>query len=234
MSKPVLAYLTGWGVRGDLLGRWLECFSDRFDLCPVNVPDLEAQRLLTPAERSELLAQHVSAPAIWVGWSLGGEFLLDLETFQPDSVKGMVLLASNPLFVEQADWPGMPQETFNQFVESYQQNSAKTLQRFASLQVAGSQDPRALLRIVKDSLEEPTELLGQLLFELARDRRAEFAALVKPHLMLFAAGDALVPSQVSNLCSGTLIADSSHLLFVDQPDLCQAAVDDWLAAEALY
>ncbi len=79
MSKPVLAYLTGWGVRGDLLGQWLECFSDRFDLCTVNVPDLEAQRLLTPDERSELLAQHVSAPAIWVGWSLGGEFLLDLE-----------------------------------------------------------------------------------------------------------------------------------------------------------
>ena len=234
MSKPVLAYLTGWGVRGDLLGQWLECFSDRFDLCPVNVPDLEAQRLLTPDERSELLAQHVSAPAIWVGWSLGGEFLLDLETFQPDAVKGMVLLASSPLFVEQADWPGMSEETFNQFVESYQQNSAKTLQRFASLQVAGSQDPRALLRIVKDSLEEPTELLGQLLAELARDRRTEFAALKKPHLMLFAAGDALVPSQVSKLCSGILIAESSHLLFVDQPDVCQAAVDDWLAAEALY
>ena len=147
---------------------------------------------------------------------------------------GLVLLASNPLFVEQADWPGMSEETFNQFVESYQQNSAKTLQRFASLQVAGSQDPRALLRAVKDSLEEPTELLGQLLVELARDRRTEFAALKKPHLMLFAAGDALVPKQVSKLCSGTLIADSSHLLFVDQPDLCQAAVDDWLAAEALY
>ncbi|MEY3037953.1 MAG: Pimeloyl-[acyl-carrier protein] methyl ester esterase [Pseudomonadota bacterium] len=234
MSKPVLAYLTGWGVRGDLLGHWLECFSDRFELCPINVPDLETQRLLTPVERSELLAQQVSAPALWIGWSLGGEFVIDLATHQPDAVKGMVLLASNPLFVEQADWPGMSEETFNQFVESYQQNSAKTLQRFASLQVAGSPEPRALLRTVKESLEEPAELLGGLLTELARDRRPEFAALSKPHLMLFAEWDSLVPCEVSSLCSGTLIADSSHLLFVDQPDQCQAAVENWLTTEALF
>ena len=234
MSKPVLAYLTGWGVRGDLLGHWLECFSDRFELYPINVPDLENHRLLTPVERSELLAQQVSTPALWIGWSLGGEFLIDLATHQPDAVEGMVLIASNPLFVEQADWPGMSEETFNQFVESYQQNGAKTLQRFASLQVAGSPEPRALLRAVKDSLEEPTELLGQLLAELARDRRAEFALLSKPRLMLFAEGDSLVPSEVSKLCSGTLIADSSHLLFVDQPDQCQAAVENWLRAEAMF
>lgn len=233
MSKPLLAYVSGWGVKSYLLTQWLECFADRFELQAIEIPDLAEGRLLSPQERAASMAGQIKEPAIWFGWSLGGEFLIDLANYQPDSVKAMVLLASNPLFVGQADWPGMSQETFNQFVESYQLKGAKTLQRFASLQVAGSADPRALLRTVKESLELPSELLGHLLAELARDRRSEFAALSIKHLMLFAARDSLVPSEVAERCSGTLIADASHLLFIDQPDACQAAVEAWLLSEGL-
>lgn len=234
-ARPSLAVLGGWGVSPEILRPWLETLEESMDIHLVDIPDLDAGQLLSVEERSSRLLQSAPSNSYWLGWSLGGAIALDLASYAPQSIRGVITLATNPCFVGQSDWPGMDAATFASFLQAYREIPAKTLQRFASLQVAGAAEPRGQLRELKANLLEPQVVLAQLLELLAIDRREQLNQLEVPALMILADSDSLVPIELANRIVSllpeidlSLIESASHLLFQDQPTQLTASVLGWL------
>lgn len=235
-----LRIISGWGVAPAILNTWLETLPPHFDVQTVDIPDLAAGQCLSTADRCESLLKNASDHTYWLGWSLGGAIALDLAAQAPESVRGVITLATNPCFVAQPNWPGMESEQFEAFLQAYQQNPAKTLQRFASLQISGAQDSRAQLRELKSHLLEPQTVLSDLLELLAVDRRELVKGLTVPLVSLLATEDALVPARVAqNLASlganvrAEIICQASHLLFQDQPATLTESLVDWIRLQEL-
>jgi len=236
--RPCIAVIGGWGVSPELLRPWVASLESFADTRIVDIPDLQTGQILGAAQRSEHLLAAAPEGSYWLGWSLGGAIALDLASQAASAVNGVITLATNPCFVAQADWPGMASETFASFVHSYREAPAKTLQRFASLQVGGSREPRAQLRDLKASLLEPEPLLADLLDLLAVDRRGLLVDLEVPLLSLLADSDTLVPAQLAVALKAESasvdvhqVKGASHLLFQDQPAELKAAVQQWIEAK---
>ena len=238
--KPKLAVLSGWGVSPLFLETQLADFDQLFDLQFLEIPDLKAGRSLSTKERSDELLSQIAPGSYLLGWSLGGAIAIDLAAYAPNTLAGVVTLATNPCFVAQSDWPGMDAQTFADFNEAYKSSPEKTLQRFASLQVTGADNPRAQLRQLKAALLPPQAPLDQLLQLLQVDRRASLRQLSCPVLALLGDADALVPVSLAEMLTNSLsayprlevacIANSSHLLFQDQPQAVLQRIKAWLAA----
>ena len=247
-ARPSLAVLSGWGVSPELLRPWLATLEASLDIHVVDIPDLdtpdlnphdlESAQLLSVDQRSERLLQSAPANSYWLGWSLGGAIALDLASYSPQSVRGVITLATNPCFVAQDGWPGMEADTFANFLQAYGEMPAKTLQRFASLQVSGAVEPRTQLRELKAKLLNPQPLLAELLELLAIDRRQSLGGLEVPALMVLADSDALVPAELGEALSAQFpevqlsrVAAASHLLFQDQAEQLREEVLNWISLQ---
>jgi len=237
LSNPTLKLrvISGWGVAPTILQDWLQLMPARFEVELVDIPDLAKGALLPAAQRAQQLLAGQPKDAYWLGWSLGGLLALDLAAHEPESVRGVITLASNPCFVAQPDWPGMDTELFQNFLNAYREMPAKTLQRFAALQINGAHDPRGQLRELKRQLLEPAPVLAELLELLAVDRRDWVQNSNLGLLCLFATADALVPAAVAQKMAALnpqlraeLICGASHLLFQDKPEVLLESVVNWI------
>lgn len=239
-STLKLRVISGWGVSPTILQSWLQLMPARFEVEVVAIPDLANGALLSAAERAQRLLAGQPKDAYWLGWSLGGALALDLAAHAPESVRGVITLATNPCFVAQSDWPGMDAELFQNFLNAYRAMPAKTLQRFAALQIDGAHNPRAQLRELKGQLLEPAPVLAELLELLAMDRREPVQKTNLPLLCLFATADALVPPAVAQKMAvlnpqlrAELICGASHLLFQDKPEVLLESVVNWIEQQEI-
>ncbi|MCG7537770.1 pimeloyl-ACP methyl ester esterase BioH [Pseudoalteromonas sp. OOF1S-7] len=147
------------------------------------------------------IACDLNENSVLVGWSLGGLVALNLAHRYPDKVAKLVLVASNPCFVELSDWPGIKPKVLAGFKQALAGDSDKTIERFLAIQAMGSEHAR-------DDIKQLRQLLSQLpaphpealrlgLDALQNcDYRAYFEALHQPVFGLFGRLDALVPSDV--------------------------------------
>jgi len=239
-SAIALRVVSGWGISATVLEGWLTQLPSRFDIQVVEIPDLNELRLLSATERTEAMLAGQPQGAYWLGWSLGGALVLDLAAQRPDAVRGAITLATNPCFVGQPEWPGMDRAVFENFLKAYQDTPAKTLQRFAALQVDGAHNPRAQLRELKTHLLAPSAVLADLLELLALDRRELLKNLKVPVLSLLATSDALVPAVAGQKLAALnkelrveLICGASHLLFQDKPEVLLEAIVNWVGQQEL-
>lgn len=180
--------------------------------------------------------------AVYVGWSLGGQLAIELAVYAPQRVAALVTVCSNPRFVASANWPGMDEDAFKEFLRAVQADPTAALQRFDTLQVTGSQKPRDLLRQLSCLRRQDagSELLTGLCWLQALDQRTLLGVLQQPQLHLLAARDALVPvavidaigSSIAGLSSGQvkILHDTCHLAPVDAPALVAQEICGFLAA----
>ncbi len=181
-----------------------------------------------------------SQPFYVIGWSLGGAIALDMATRYSNRVQGVILLAANPCFVEQADWAGMLLETFDAFAEQLHANSAATLQRFLALQLQGSPQflkevkARFALHIPSDtpSLETSLQLLKK------NDLRENLKNLTCPIAAILSDNDALIPVFVGEQMQAlqphlqlTILEKAGHIPFITQPTLCLHAIHAFVRKE---
>ena len=93
-----------------------------------------------------------------VGWSLGGHLLLRAltqETVLPDQEKlaGIALIACNPCFVGNEEWPGTGETLFSEFEQQLHQNPSVLLFKFMKLQLLGDPQFRTLFGALRPSLK---------------------------------------------------------------------------------
>lgn len=250
-SPTHLVLIHGWGSDANIFQPWVESLSQRFDgqITCLDLPGYGAkQNEPWPEDMDTYLASilnELPEKAVYLGWSMGGNIALQIAKLAPERVQGVILLASNPCFVAQADWNGMGTATFNQFSDGLAQHSAKTLKRFRTLQLQGSapesgESPSRLLKQV-NALQSHTIASDAVLVESLRwlgavDSRQALKHVTVPVLSILGAQDALVPVAIADQpilrdkhCAVAVMSSASHLPFVTHPQALTDKIVRFLA-----
>lgn len=245
---PSIALIHGWAMHGGLFTPLVERLRDRYTLHLVDLPghghSRESTRPLDPAALAPVLVDAVP-DALWLGWSLGGQFALRCALDHAQRVRGLVMLASSPRFVIGDDWPhGVRPSLFRDFGEALAKDFRGTLDGFLALEALGSASAQTELRDLRAHAFErgepaPAALLRGLELLDEFDARGELPALRVPSLWISGRRDRLVPAVAMPAAAALapqgeslVIRDAGHAPFLGAADDVAQAIDGF-AARAL-
>lgn len=180
---------------------------------------------------AELLV-HMPDQAIYIGWSLGGNIALAMAEQSPERVLAVATIATNLRFVAGDDYqPAMAVDTYRQFTQSLQQNSAATLTLFRSLQLKGSPMERQWRRQDRDTappfIAGHQALINSLAMLGGVDQRQLYQQLLMPKLAIFAEADNLVPVAAAEQAV-SVILPGCHQLFRDSAQPLLAEIERFI------
>ncbi|GAB2628969.1 pimeloyl-ACP methyl ester esterase BioH [Novilysobacter erysipheiresistens] len=245
---PALALIHGWAMHGGLFAPLVERLADRYTLHLVDLPGHGHAREDATALQPEVLAATLVArlpDAVWLGWSLGGQFALRAALDHPDRVRGLVMVAASPRFVrDDADgWPhGVSTGLFGDFGDALQRDFRGTLEGFLALEALGSASAQDELRKLRSQAFErgepaPHALQEGLQLLDALDLRAELPSLQVPSLWLSGRRDRLVPAGAMPAAAAlapdarsVVIANAGHAPFLGAADEVAAEIDAFMRA----
>lgn len=240
----------GWGLHSGIWDQVTEHLSASFRVVRVDLPghgysaplagDYSAATLA--ACLSTALAETLRAPAIWLGWSLGGLINLAVALHRSDLVRAVVLVGATPRFTAAPDWPyGVKPSVLDEFAAALMQDYRATLLQFLSLQTLHSERARDEIRYLRKKVFERGEPHRQALragVEVLKstDLRAALPGLARPLYLLGGEHDTLAPPQAMRqaaaLVPGAQVAildGASHAPFLSDPPAFNARIDSWLA-----
>lgn len=240
--RPDLVLLHGWCMSSriwDCVLPQLQSFCNPWcvDL-PNHGANPPAEWPADPAPIIAAIAAQVPANAMWLGWSLAG--LLVLQAAATRSLRGIVLLAANPKFVQCANWPGMPAASFAQFSDGFANDPETAQIGFQKLQFGQRSLPRTAQEALFAALTSPQtdRLLGlQQALDYLRDgdARQTLSAITCPSLIVGGSADRLVPVQALERTASSLpqsrlrlLPDVGHALLLEQPDVVSHQLQEFL------
>lgn len=198
------------------------------------------QPFALPAIATAIMDALDEAPCYWLGWSLGALVALEIARQAPEKVRGLILLAGTPCFVQQQGWVGMDAALLDTFAKNLAANREATILHFMALQVHGLMGAEQLLSTLKTYLAEelsisPEVLQAGLVILKNTDLRRVLASLSCPILAIFGTRDTIVPiavatqvQQLSPLAQAVIIQKSGHVPFLSHPDATLQAINDFL------
>lgn len=243
---PSLALVHGWAMHGGLFMPLVEQLADRYTLHLVDLPGHGHSRGSTLPLSPEALANELVArvpDAVWLGWSLGGQFALRAAIDHPEAVRGVVMVASSPRFVSGEDWPhGVGSDLFRDFGAALRRDFRGTLEGFLALESLGSATAQEDLRNLKcHAFErgEPAERAlqeGLALLDRA-DLREELTRLKVPSLWISGRRDRLVPAgampaaaKLAHAAGSVVIGNAGHAPFLGATAQVAAEIDQFMQA----
>ena len=232
-----LALLHGWGLRAAVWDALAEELARDFR---VHVVDWCAGEPSTPAALVEELAAALPPALTVCGWSLGGQLALAWARARPRQVERLVLLASTPRFVSSGDWQaGMPLQIFDAFAAGVAADAPHALQRFLALQADGDAAGRAVLRRLRNVLEDggapPAATLSTTLQWLANtDLEPLLADIRQPALVVHGARDGVIPPAAGAHLAAALVRaelftidGAAHAPFIEREALLAQRIREW-------
>lgn len=250
---PELVLIHGWGLHG---GVWQD-LAARLAPSPIGsrqgpratdgavaasyrvlIPDLpghgrspRTQGDFSLAQLADDVRRRLTAPAIWVGWSLGALVALIAARDFPEAVSGLVLMGATPRFAQAPDWQSaMAPDVLSRFGQDLETDYHGTLTRFLSLQMGAGEAGRAAARRLRALLtargEPALAALRTGLQLLAKtDLRADLPAVTAPALVLHGTHDRLAPPAAAAFLAQhlpaarlALIPAAGHAPFLSHPD----------------
>lgn len=231
---PTITLLHGWGMNSAIFKSLVNKLSAMFEVVCVDLPghgQSDWSENMGFDQQVEMLEQVLPRSSI-VGWSLGGLFATRLANNHPEKFKRLILLSSNPCFVQKPDWLcAVERSVFDEFSRSMIDNWQLTVRRFIGLQMHGSQNSRGLIKRMTQLLIEgghphPDALRMGLQLLLGHDSRSELAAVTQPVLSILGARDTLAPkclaqklALINSRIRVECLADSAHVPFVSHSEL---------------
>jgi pimeloyl-[acyl-carrier protein] methyl ester esterase len=236
-----LVLLHGWAMHSGVWLPLLPRLLDRYRVHRIDLPghgysssvapfDVAALADAVAAAVSVLPDVAVTAPVV-MGWSLGGLVALEWARVRPAHLRALLLVAATACFVQRADWPhAMAPATLAQFGDEFAASYRRTLLRFLTLQVQGSDHGRAALASLRNHLfdrgePDPQTLHAGLALLAATDLRGAVAGIEAPTLVIGGDRDTLVPSDSLRWLAATLpratlalIPGAAHAPFLSHPD----------------
>lgn len=236
---PDLVMLHGWGMHAGVWRMVSTALADNFRVHTVDLPghgQSHRHEMMATSESwmeqvAESVIPHLSGPACWLGWSLGGMLALQLAHAYTEQVRRLILVATSLRFCQAGDWPeAVTPAVLEGFANDLQQDHHGTLQRFLALQVTGDTHARQTLKELKQRiLEQPEPEAAALQSGLDILRRADLRSLAteleQPVLLIGGEKDRLVsPTALHNVaallsrCQLEIIPAAGHAPFISQPE----------------
>jgi pimeloyl-[acyl-carrier protein] methyl ester esterase len=240
-SGSDLVLVHGWGLHGGIWGELPARLAQHFRVTTLDLPGHGRSRLagesLSLSTFTDRVAELCAAPAIWLGWSLGGLVALNAALQHPQKVAKLVLVGTTPKFVQAPDWlHAMPAEVFADFNRSLTQDYRATLLRFLSLQVGNNESARALLKQLRAEMyahgePQPEALAAGLAILEQTDLRARLAEIRVPTLVVHGSNDRLAPPAAGAFLAAQLpqarllrVEGAGHAPFLSHVESFAAAV----------
>lgn len=240
---PDLVLVHGWGMHGGVWSEWVAHLSQRFRLHLVDLPGHGH----SPYEGEAGLQEWASAVlevapqrAHWLGWSLGGLVTLEAASQDVQRFDSLTLLASTPRFVRAEDWPmAVDVEIFEQFSRQLATDVQRTLMRFLSLQVRGSEHSAGTLRRLRSELArrpqpDPAALRCGLHILQHSDLRRCLDTPALSVFCLLGERDTLIPVGTGHAFADiacAVISGAGHAPFLSHPQQCGEQLKRWLLPE---
>jgi pimeloyl-[acyl-carrier protein] methyl ester esterase len=245
-GRMPLVMIHGWAMHGGIFAPLVDALSEHCTMYLVDLPGHGYSRncglRLEPQLCAEAIAE-ATPPAAWLGWSMGGLVALSGALNLPQHVRGLAMLCATPRFVSADDWPyGRDPSLVQQLAADLETDYHATIERFLTLEVMGSPDPRGeLIRLRAEVfsrgepdlrvLQEGIRLLDQTdlrvgLPQLKAGRSwwnaGRLDRLVHPDAMQAAAA----------ICEGSfhIVAHAGHAPFLSHPDAVAQTLLPWLEA----
>lgn len=224
--RESLTLLPGWAFGPAALQPLAEALQEQAPHLAVTIASLPLQE--DPHRWLDVLDEQLPDEGWLAGWSLGGMLAAQLAARRGERCRGLICLASNPVFRACGDWPtAMDAEIFDTFHEAFRLDAEETLKRFAVLTARGGYDARTLARQLQVSLDDqpPAVLDAGLQLLATLDGRTALADFDGPQLHLFAARDALVPAAAAEALLShvpdaeiAVLDAASHGVPLERPD----------------
>lgn len=244
-----LLMLHGWGMHG---GMWGAAVGKLAACSLVHCVDLPGHGYSGPLRHGHslddlvhTLAARFDAPFALCGWSLGGLVALRWAELYPHQIEKLVLVSSTPCFMQRQGWNcAMPAGTLQVFANSLAEAWRPTLLRFLSLQVQGSDDPRAALAGLRASLllhgEPQLEALQDGLALLREtDLRESLQHIVQPALVVAGERDTLTPFAAAKYLAQAMpnarlvgMEGAAHVPFLSHTQRFVEHIEDFLNEQA--
>ena len=213
-SGRTLVLLHGFAMHSGLFAPLLPALAHRHRVHAVDLPGHGYSPAVEPFDVASVVdavdASIDVAGATVLGWSLGGQVALQWALARPDKVRKLVLVAATPSFVARDDWPyAMTAQTLARFGDELRTAWRLTLLRFLSQQVQGSDDGRATLATLRESLFERGEpskaaLDGALETLRRTDLRPQLPNIKARALVIGGDRDTLVPLDATKALAAAL------------------------------
>ncbi|MFM8340881.1 MAG: pimeloyl-ACP methyl ester esterase BioH [Methylomonas sp.] len=216
-----LVMIHGWAMHSGIWQSFAEQLAEHCQVICVDLPGHGLSESIEPFSLqniSDSLIQGLPVQRFSVlGWSLGATVAIDMAGRYPERVQSLQLLAGNPLFVQNSDWPGVKTEILDAFAEQLASNVQQTLVRFLGLQVKGLPDAKTLLQHIKAAVQAyPAPSLQALQAGLQilknSDERLALQQLQCPVSVLIGDRDTLIPLALAESLKKLQPAIQVHLL----------------------
>lgn len=226
-----LVFLHGWGVNSGVWQQLNDVLKEQFCITTIDLPGygLNHQQLPNPYNLqniADMIAGHLPANCILIGWSLGGLVAQQIANSHPKKLKQLVLICSSPKFSKKADWPGIDPKVLEFFTLQLEQDVSKTLLRFLAVQAMGSINARQEAKTIKQAVQQyplPSyvALTAGLALLQSVDLREQFKILEIPCHVFLGRFDTLVPAGVAPIIQKLnpkvtidLLSDAAHAPFI--------------------
>jgi pimeloyl-[acyl-carrier protein] methyl ester esterase len=148
-NGPNLTLLHGWGLNGAVWNSIRDTLAEHFTLHLIDLPGHGYSQhvgigiLSATAEHvARVMPQHGHL----LGWSLGGQFAIELARLVPDQIDKLVLVATTPQFIANPNWPhGKKAAALDQFGLNLKENYHATIREFLALQILNHPHQRATI-----------------------------------------------------------------------------------------
>lgn len=179
---------------------------------------------------------------VLLGWSLGGQFALEVARLAPLRVLGLVLFSTTPRFERTGDWDaGLDPATSALFREALARDWLHALDDFIQLQLRGSRHAVETLALIREALKSHgaprREALEAGLALLAtNDLRRHAAGITHPALVVAGQNDRVTPPAASQWLVSRMprssyleIERAGHAPFLSHVEDCAEPLREFLA-----
>jgi pimeloyl-[acyl-carrier protein] methyl ester esterase len=245
-----LVLLHGWGMNLRVWDELRDALGRRFRVIAIDLPghgrsDWDGTAH-TPAAQTfrvhETLAPLTTRYHL-LGWSLGGQFALDLAAALPAGIERLVLVATTARFLAGPGWRfGVKEASLDRLAAQVRADPQAAVRGFLKLQVRGLA-PRTgarvlerLRRAIEQGGAAQPEALAWGLERLRRgDLRPELSQVRKPALAIACQKDAVIPAAASQALAAALpqgrlrqLRGASHVPFLSNRSQFLAALTEFL------
>jgi pimeloyl-[acyl-carrier protein] methyl ester esterase len=202
-AKRQLVLVHGWGVNRCIWRPIADALENRYQIIAVDLPGYGGHHPLDGSDSlitmAEDVADSVTGPAVWIGWSLGGMVAMQVAISRPSQVTRLILVGSTAKFVTDRQWQhGVSADDIDRFGHDLSTDYDAALSRFLLLQSARVGNSRQLARQIgalitacgepdKKALERSLEIL------ISSDLRPLLSRLRVPTDVIHGRYDRLVP-----------------------------------------